>query len=46
MALSVRRLSGALGAELRGVDLKQPLDERAFAKIHSLFLGYVYEETL
>ncbi len=40
MALNARRLSNALGAELRGVDLQQPLDERGFAEINSAFLEH------
>ena len=33
MTLTIRRLSHAIGAEVRGVDLRQPLDEGTFARI-------------
>lgn len=37
--LDIRPLSGALGAEVRGIDLKQ-LDESDFETIHSLLMQY------
>jgi taurine dioxygenase len=38
--LQVRRLSGAIGAELRGVDLKQPLPEATVAAIRAALLEH------
>jgi taurine dioxygenase len=38
--LDVRPLTGALGAEIRGVDLRS-LDERTWATIHRLWLEYL-----
>jgi taurine dioxygenase len=40
MTLQLRKLSNALGAEVRGVDLSQPLSERVFGEIHRAFLEY------
>ena len=39
-APSVRPLSSAMGAEIRGVDLSRPLDDAAFGVIHQAFLDY------
>ncbi len=39
--LKTRRLSGALGAEILGIDLSQPLDDPTFAEIHDVFLDNV-----
>ena len=33
--------SGALGAEIRGVDLSQPLDDATFGEIRQAFLDYL-----
>jgi len=30
----IKRLTGAIGAEVRGVNLNHPLDESTFAAIH------------
>lgn len=38
--LDVRRISGALGAEIHGVDLSVPLSEAMAAAIHSVFLEH------
>jgi taurine dioxygenase len=38
--LSVRRLSTALGAEITGLDLNQPVDDDAFALLHQTFLDH------
>ncbi|MCU1487330.1 MAG: Taurine dioxygenase [Actinomycetia bacterium] len=38
--LHVRRLSGAIGAELRGIDLKQPLAEDTVAEIRQALLDH------
>lgn len=38
-AIDIRPLTGALGAEIFGVDLKQ-LDDATFAQIHQAFLDY------
>ena len=37
MALEIRKVSHALGAEVVGVDLGKPLDDRTFQKIRSAF---------
>lgn len=39
--IEVAPVSGALGAEIRGVDLSQPLDEDTFAEIHRAFLDHL-----
>jgi taurine dioxygenase len=36
--ISIRPLTGALGAEIDGVDLTQPLDEETFDEIHQAWL--------
>lgn len=36
--ITIKRLTGAIGAEVRGVNLNQPLDESTFATIHQAFL--------
>jgi len=38
--LTIKRLTGAIGAEVRGVNLNHPLDETAFATIHQAFLDH------
>ena len=36
--IAVRKITGALGAEIEGVDLGTPLDNQTFAEIHRAFL--------
>lgn len=36
--IGVNRIAGALGAEIEGVDLSQPLDDETFAEIHRAWL--------
>ena len=36
----IHTLSPALGAEIRGVDLAQPVDAETFAAIYQAFLDY------
>jgi taurine dioxygenase len=38
--ISVRPLAGALGAEIAGVDLRQPLSNRQWSEVHQAFLDY------
>jgi taurine dioxygenase len=38
--ITLRPLSGHLGAEIEGVDLAQPLDEQLFQQIHQAFLDH------
>ena len=38
--IDVERLAGALGAEIRGVDLAEPLDEETHDEIHRAFLEH------
>jgi taurine dioxygenase len=38
--ITIKRLTGAIGADLRGVNLNQPLDDRTFATIHQAFLDH------
>lgn len=40
-AIDVTPLSPALGAEVRGVDLSRPLDDRTWAEVHKAFLDYL-----
>jgi taurine dioxygenase len=40
MSLQVRRVAYSLGAEVSGVDLRQPLDEATFKAIHAAFLEH------
>ena len=40
--LSVRRLSGSVGAEIRGVDLTQELDEETFSEIERAFKDHLF----
>jgi len=39
--IEVRPLAGAIGAEIDGVDLKQPLDAAVFDEIHQAFLEHL-----
>ena len=39
-AIEVRRVAGALGAEIQGVDLSQDLDNETFDDIHQAFLDH------
>ena len=39
--ISVNPLSGALGAEIGGVDLSQPLDNKTFSDIYQAFLDHL-----
>ena len=38
--IAIKRLTGAIGAEVRGVTLTHPLDESTFATIHHAFLDH------
>src|ERR1700730_9198321 len=38
--ITIKRLTGAIGAEVRGVNLNHPLDESTFATIHQVFLHH------
>ena len=40
MALKLRRLSNALGAEVCDIDLTQPMSESTFGEIYSAFLQH------
>ena len=40
MAIRFRRISNALGAEIEGVDLTQPVSDADFAEIHRIFLDH------
>ena len=40
MTLTIRKLSYALGAQVGGVDISQPLDDKTFSEIHSAFLEH------
>ena len=40
MTIAIRRLSNALGAEITGIDLSQPMSESTFGDIHNTFLQY------
>jgi len=37
--MQVKRIAGALGAELSGIDLRQPLDKDAAAQVRQALLG-------
>lgn len=37
-AITVNRIAGAMGAEISGVDLSKPLDDRTFGEIHRAWL--------
>jgi taurine dioxygenase len=37
----IRKIAGALGAEISGVDLAQPLDDHVFADIHAALLEHL-----
>ena len=39
--IEVTAISGALGAEIDGVDLSQPLDDDVFAEVHQAFLDHL-----
>jgi taurine dioxygenase len=39
-ALEIRRVCGALGAEVRGLDLRRPLGEREFDELHAALLQH------
>lgn len=39
--IEVNPIAGALGAEIRGVDLGEPLDDDTFAEIHQAFLDHL-----
>ena len=39
--IQVRRIAGALGAEIRGVDLARPLEEQVIAEIRGAFLEHL-----
>lgn len=38
---SVRKLHPALGAEVRGVDMRQPLDQAAFQELHEIWMRHL-----
>jgi len=39
--LTVRKLHPALGAEVRGVDMRQPLDAATFAELHDIWMEHL-----
>jgi alpha-ketoglutarate-dependent taurine dioxygenase len=39
--LTVRKLHPALGAEVRGVDMRQQLDAAAFAELHDIWMDHL-----
>lgn len=41
VALDLHPVAGAMGAEIRGLDLSQPLDEATFAALHAAFLEHI-----
>lgn len=40
MRLQIRRLSYTLGAEIIGIDIRQPLDDQSVSEIHAAFLEH------
>lgn len=38
--IGIKRLTGSIGAEVKGVDLKHPLDDATFATIRQAFLDH------
>ena len=38
--ISIKRLTGSIGAEIKGVDLKHSLDDSTFATIRQAFLDH------
>ena len=38
--IGVKPISGALGAEIEGVDLAKPLDNQIFSEVHQAFLDH------
>src|SRR5580704_14743509 len=40
MSIQIRQLSYTLGAEIIGVDLRKPLDDKTFDEIHAAYLKY------
>jgi taurine dioxygenase len=40
MSFRIRRLSYNLGAEVIGIDLREPLDDKSFGEVHSAFLEH------
>jgi len=40
MITQIRRLSFALGAEIIGIDIRKPLDDKSFSEVHAAFLEY------
>ena len=39
--IEVRPISGALGAEIHGVDLSKPLNNETFSEVHQALLDYL-----
>jgi taurine dioxygenase len=39
--IEVKRLSSALGAEVRGVDLSRPIDDQTWSEVHRAFLDHL-----
>ena len=39
--LAVRRLGAALGAEVRGIDLRGPIDDEVFAELHAAWMEHL-----
>ncbi len=37
---SIKRLTGSIGDEVKGVDFNHPLDDTTFATIHQAFLDH------
>lgn len=42
MEITVKRLTGSIGAEVRGASLNHPLDDVTFAIIHEALLDHIY----